>query len=283
MKYFWQLIWMFIPREGEGDGEGAGGGEGDGGNGDGGEGDSGGAGDSGGDGDGRPAGGNPPDSKPDWVADKFWNAETKTIRNEPLHKAYNELEGKMRGKEDEIRESIRAEMVAAAPDEYKVNLSEDLKIPDNVEFNLTAEDPMVGWFFGFAKENGMSQETVDKAINEYIGVELSNLPDVGKEIEKLGDHGQDRMLRVHNWLESKLSDAQFTAINPLLSSADQVEALEVLMKSSGPGDFQGDGGGKPLSLEELREMQDDPRYWREKNPAFIAKVTAGFKRLHKGQ
>jgi hypothetical protein len=31
-----------------------------------------------------------------------------------------------------------------------------------------------------------------------------------------------------------------------------------------------------LSLDELRSMQNDPKYWKEKDPAFIAKVRAGF-------
>jgi len=189
----------------------------------------------------------------------------------------------MRGNADVIREEIRAEMSAAAPEKYEFNLSEDLKIPDNVDLDFSAEDPMVDWFFGFAKENGMSQETVDKAINEYIGIELGNMTDMKGEIEKLGDHGQDRLLRVHNWLESKLSAEQLTAMNPLLNSAAQVESLEVLMKTAGPADFDADAGGAPLSLDELRSMQNDKRYWQDKDPAFIKTVSDGYARLYKNE
>lgn len=230
-----------------------------------------------------PAGGSDPEGRPDWLAEKFWNADLKAPRTEVLGKAYNELEGKLRANADTVKEQIRAEMAASAPESYKVNLSEDLKIPDNVDLNFTEDDPMVKWFFGFAKENGMSQETVDKAINEYVGIELANMTDVGAEIEKLGDHGQDRLLRVHNWLESKLSNDQFKAMNPMLSTAVEIEALEVLMKTTGPVDFDGDGGGSGLTLEELREMQNDKRYWQEKNPIYIKKVQEGYKRLYKDQ
>jgi len=266
MKYLLELLWLFLPRE---EGEGGEGGEG---------GDEGGE---GGEGDKKPQGGSDPEGKPDWLADKFWNPDTKAPRTEVLSKSFNELEGKLRTKGDELREEIRAEMRAEAPDEYNIELSDELKIPENVELDLTAEDPMVSWFFGFAKENGLSQEVVSKAINEYVGIELAAMPDVTAEIEKLGDHGQDRMLRVHNWLETKLSDEQFAAINPLLSSAAQVEALEVLMKSSGPSDFDGDTGGPALTLEELRTMQNDKRYWQDKDPAFIKKVEEGYARLYK--
>ena len=189
----------------------------------------------------------------------------------------------MREKGDVIREEIRAEMAASAPEKYEFNLSEDLKIPDNIDLDFSAEDPMVEWFFGFAKENGMSQETVDTAINQYIGIELNNMTDVAGEIEKLGDHGQDRLLRVHNWLESKLSEDQLKSMNPLLNTAAQVEALEVLMKTAGPADFDADAGGAPLSLEELRAMQNDKRYWQDKDPAFIKTVSDGYARLYKNE
>ena len=277
MKYLMWLLWMF-PR-GEGDDAG---GEGDAGAGDAGGGD--GAGDGDGSGDSRkPIGGDDPQARPDWLADKFWNPDLKAPRTEMLGKAYNELEGKIRGKTEDFKEEIRLEMVENAPEKYEVNLSEELKIPENVELDFSEDDPLVSWFFGFAKENGMSQAIVDKALNDYVGIELAGMTDVTAEIEKLGDHGQDRMLRVHNWLETKLSDEQFKAINPLLSSAAQVEALEVLMKTAGPADFEGDGGGAPLSLDELREMQNDPRYWREKNAPFIKTVEEGYKRLYKNQ
>ena len=274
MKYFMWLLWLFPRGEGDGDGDGGGDGDGDGG----GDGD----GDGGGDGDGQHKD-TDPEGKPEWLADKFWNPEIKQPRTEQLSKSFNELEGKMRGNADTIREEIRAEMVASAPDSYTVNLSEDLKIPDNVELDFSEEDPLVNWFFGFAKENGLSQETVDKALNGYVEVELGNMTDITAEIEKLGDHGQDRMLRVHNWLESRLSADQLASLNPLLNSAAQVEALEILMKQAGPADFDGDGGGAPLSLDELRQMQNDKRYWQDKDPVFIKKVQDGYERLYKNQ
>jgi len=261
MKYLLELLWLFLPRE-EGDGDGDGDGQGD------------------GDGDKKPQGGSDPEAKPDWLADKFWNPDLKAPRTEILGKAYNELEGKLRTNRDEIKAEINAEMLASAPESYEVNLSEDLNIPDNVELDLTTDDPIVSWFFEKAKTKGMSQDEVSEWLNDYVKLELAAMPDVAAEIAKLGDHGQDRMLRVHNWLETKLSDEQFAALNPLLSSAEQVEALEVLMKSSGPSDFDGDGGGPALTLEELRTMQNDKRYWQDKDPAFIKKVEDGYKRLY---
>jgi hypothetical protein len=283
MKYLMWLLWLFIPRqdgEGDGDGDGGTGDDGDGGAGDS---DSGGSGDSAAGDPAKPIGGSDPEGRPDWLPEKFWNEDLKAPRAEVMAKSFTELENKLRSKTDDLKAEILEEMRASAPEEYEVNLSDELKIPDNVELDLTKEDPLVSWFFDFAKENGFSQETVDKALNEYVKIEMENMTDVQAEIEKLGDHGQDRLLRVHNWLESRLTEDQFAAINPLLSSAAQVEALESLMKTSGPANFDGDGAGKPLTLEELREMQNDPRYHRDKDPAFIKKVEEGYRRLYKGQ
>ncbi len=277
MKYLMWLLWMFPRAEGDGDGDG---------------GDDKGGGDGAGDGDGKggdgagilkPLGGDDPDKRPDYIAEKFWNPDTKTVRSEQLGKSFNELEGKFREKTEVLKEEILTEMRASAPENYTVNLSDELKIPDNVQLDFTEDDPMVKWFFGMAKEEGMSQETVDKWINQYVGIEMENMTDIQGEIEKLGDHGQDRMLRVHNWLESKLSAEQLAAMNPLLNTAAQVESLEVLMKTAGPADFDADAGGAPLSLEELRTMQNDKRYWQDKDPAFIKTVSDGYARLYKGQ
>lgn len=272
MKYFIWILSYFIPREegGEGGGEGEGGeGEGEGGEGEGGQ--------------QKPQGGSDPEGKPDWLADKFWNPDLKQPRTEVLGKSFNELEGKFREKTETLKDEIKADLLAAAPESYEVNLSDELKIPEGVELDLTAEDPLVKWFFGFAKTHGMSQEDVDGAINEYIGLEIAGMPDMAAEIEKLGDHGQDRMLRVHNWMESKLSDDQLKSLTPLLSSAGQVEALEKLMKSSGPSDFDSDAGGEALTLAELREMQADPRAHQLKDPIWLKKIEDGYKRLYAGQ
>lgn len=277
MKYFLQLLLRYLPKaEGEGDagtdiGDGDSGGDG----GDGGSGDPA--------GDPKPMGGSDPEGKPDWAADKFWNPDTKEVRTEVLHKSFSELEGKFREKTEKLKEEIVAEMRANAPEKYEFNISDEIEVPDNIDLNFNEEDPLAQWFFSFAKEQGLSQETVDQAINQYVEIELKNMPDVAAEVEKLGDHGQDRMLRVHNWLESKLTEDEFAALNPLLSSAAQVEALEKLMKTSGPADFDGDNSTPALTLEELRAMQNDERYWKQQDKAFIKKVEDGYARLYKGQ
>lgn len=39
---------------------------------------------------------------------------------------------------------------------------------------------------------------------------------------------------------------------------------------------------QPQSEEDLRAMMRDPRYWQRREPAFVARVTEGFRKLVNG-
>lgn len=230
----------------------------------------------------------PPGSRPEWCPEKFWNPDTSEVRAEVLAKGYGELESKLRSKTDDLREEISAERLANAPESYElVAPGEDaLKLPEGMKFEdlqLTENDPMVQWFFGFAKEQGLTQDDVNAAVAAYTQMEIDALPNMTDVLGELGDHGQDRLQRVTYGLESRLDDAEAKALMPLLSNADAIKGLEKLLIGKGPGDFDGESGGAPLTLAELRNMQQDERYWKEKDPAFIAKVEKGYQRLYGNQ
>ena len=38
-----------------------------------------------------------------------------------------------------------------------------------------------------------------------------------------------------------------------------------------------------LSEQSLRKMMEDPRYWRDKDTAYINKITKGFEKLYPGK
>ena len=226
-----------------------------------------------------PPRGTDPEGKPEWLPEKFWDQDI-GVRAQPLAEAYRELEGKIRSKEDDLREQIIADMKANAPEKYEVKLPEDLEIPSGVEMNLTEEDPLVQWFFGFAKEKGLSQQEVESAVAEYVKLELAGMPDMDAEIAKLGDYGKDRVHRVHTWMAKSLSEDEIASLSPLMTSAQSIEALEKLMKGASPMEFESDPPSPGLSLEELRQIQNDPRYWRDKDPVLLKKVAEGYKRLY---
>ena len=229
------------------------------------------------DGDGE--GGDQDGARPDWCPEKFFDADLGGVRAEPMAKAFVELESKLRSSHDTIVEEVNAERLAQAPETYEWK-TPDIEMPEGMSMDLSSDDPLVSWFNGFAKENGLTQEQYDGAIKNYIDIEIAGLPKIEDEVAKLGDYGQDRLLKVHNWLDTKLDANEMKSVSSFLQSADSIQALEKLMKTSGPGNFDGDTGGSAVTLEELRTLQNDPRYWQTKDPAFIKKVEAGYQRLY---
>lgn len=253
------LVGRFFPMEEGGD---EGGGEGDGGITGGAEG----------------VGGEP---RPAWCPEKFYDPDI-GVRAEELGKAYNELEGRMRTKTDELREEILGEIKGQAPEKYELKLPEDLNVPENINIDLDENDPLLAWFNDFARERGLTQDEYNEAIRVYIETEVAALPDVNAEIQKLGANGQDRLQAVSASLKELLSDEEAKLLDGMMTSAAGVGVLEKLLKISGPEDFEGDAGNAPLTLEELRAIQNKPEYYRDQDPALIRKVTEGYKRLYGG-
>ena len=69
----------------------------------------------------------------------------------------------------------------------------------------------------------------------------------------------------------------------LAGSYEGVLALHQMMRASEPELLgAGDTPAAELTEEALAEMMRDPRYWRQRDPEFIARVKAGFKRLYAG-
>lgn len=51
-----------------------------------------------------------------------------------------------------------------------------------------------------------------------------------------------------------------------------------------PGQADAGAAGGPDAAEgRLRELMRDPRYWRDRDPGFVARVAAGFERLYPGK
>jgi len=70
-------------------------------------------------------------------------------------------------------------------------------------------------------------------------------------------------------------------VGALTGSVEGVAALERLMDAGEPGLGGGDSGPAGAeTLEALRRMQADPRYWRDRDPAMVGRVMDGYRRLY---
>ena len=245
-------------------------------------------------------GGPPPDTggqevggKPDFLPEKFWNAETKQADLEGLSTSYNELGEKVRVKSEDLRKGLREEFDAEklvgrpetadaydvrVPDSIAADMSEDM----NFEFSDT--DPMLAFWKEFAFEQGYDQEKFDSGVAAYIQSKFSEMPNMEKELEKLGDNGRDRSQHINLWAQKSLSPESYSALESFATTADGVMALEEIMRISGEPAFSPGGApgvGSSVTLNELRSMQADPRYWdpAKIDPEFVKKVDAGYVKL----
>lgn len=220
--------------------------------------------------------------KPDGLPEKFWNAEKGEIRVDALVKSYLNLEKKLSGsipepKDDETRARfLRAAGVPATPDEYEVAVKDDLFEPDpDLNKRLHAK--------GFNAEQ--VQEVYDLAVERMVPMILDMAAEfqAEREIERLISHfGSEE-----KWREASRQMLTFGRKNlpaPVLeglsSSYEGIMALYQMMEGKDPEMVGPKTKGAGSEGKDLESMMRDPRYWRDKDPAFISKVTDGFKNLY---
>jgi hypothetical protein len=211
----------------------------------------------------------------DWLPEKF-------ERPEELANSYKELERKFYQRKDELREQIVSELneeaISAAPispGDYDI----DFTPPEGLEYTIANDDPMLDWFRSKAHNYGLSQQEFNEVINEYAAMDTQRGPDWNVESQALGEYAEQRLERVDSWAHKSLSEEAYAAFANTPASANMVQLFEELMELNGqpqfnmvsPTEFQ-----ERLSIDDLRLMQQDERYWKDKDPAFIAKVRAGF-------
>jgi len=228
----------------------------------------------------------PAAQRPPEVPEKFWDAEAGRIRVEALLKSYLALERRLSqmvalptaesGPEDRLR-LYTALGRPQGPEEYAIACPHGLFEPDP-EINARLF------------EAGMSQEQAqavyDLAAEKMVPLMQALVAELeaDREIERLMAEfgGPERWAEVSRqmlaWAERNLPA---DALPGLTTSFDGVMALYEMMKNREPASVADGGTEVDASGErDLQAMLRDPRYWRDRDPAFIAKVTEGFRRLY---
>lgn len=204
--------------------------------------------------------------KPDILPEKFWDSETGEIRLDELIKSYIALEKKMSA----------APSVPATPEDYCVNCDHGLFKPDD-ELNRRLHER------GFTEEQ--VQMVYDLAAEKLVPMilELAGEFKADREVERLvaAFGGQEK------WQETSRQLLAFgrknlpaDVLDNLSSSFEGVMMLYRMMKGE-------EGAASPrvettagMNETDLRSMMRDPKYWRQKDPAFVSQVTEGFRRLY---
>jgi hypothetical protein len=213
--------------------------------------------------------------RPEWLPEKYSSGED-------LAKAYKELESKLGGKEEDIRnrllEEIQTEAFSDRPDS-----SGDYQLPDIVNDDLAVDNELLQWWSEHSFENGYGQEEFQKGIEMYAQAVNGSQPDLEAESAKLGDNANDRIQAASMFANKFFPEKSLPAIERMCESHEGILALEAIMEATKDGSFS--DGTQPTgqtTQAELDQMMKDPRYWDKNDTAYVKQVEEGFKRLYGG-
>lgn len=222
------------------------------------------------------------------VPEKFRDPATGEVRVEALLKSYLELEkrlsrsvalpdgGQPLGAEDRTR-LMAALGVPDTADGYEVAMDHGL-------FQVDAEMNRRMHAAGFTPDQ--VQLVYDLAAERLVPLveEMAAEFEADREIERLVAYfgGEEKWREISRqmlaWARKTLPAE---AVEGLSASFDGVMALYGLMTAEGePAALAAGDPAGAAGETELHALMRDPKYWRDKDPGAVAKVTEGFKRLY---
>lgn len=223
-----------------------------------------------------------PDGLPANLPEKFIDPESGEIRLDALINSYLSMEKKLSkmipapADEDSKDKVFQALGRPKSPEEYEIDLSHGL-------FDRDVECDQCMFEKGFT--NDQAQLVYDLAAKKMVPliVEMASEFEADREIEKLIEKfgGAEKWREVSRQLLAfGKKNLPEDVLNGLASSYDGVMALYRMMErdeaSMNPKNDSKGAEGE----EDLQAMIRDPRYWKQKDPAFIRKVTQGFQKIY---
>lgn len=212
-------------------------------------------------------------ARPDWLPEKF-----KTEQD--FATSYANLEKRLHERSENFKQEIMNELaeenaaeVPPSPADYQLSLVDE----DGEEVQIDADDNMLNWFQNTAHEFGLSQEQFNTIVAEFTQQNQLTGPDWNVESEHLGEHAEKRLERVDAWVGGNLSEAAYQVFADIPASAGMVQFFEELMEVSGQPKFNMTSEAtfqEDVTPDDLKAAQADPKYWKDRDPAHIAKVQA---------
>jgi hypothetical protein len=213
-------------------------------------------------------------SRPEWLPEKYNSGED-------LAKAYKELESKLGTKEEDIRNRIMEEIQSEAFSD-RPETAGDYQLPESIDESAAVDNKLLSWWAEHSFENGYSQEEFEQGIAMYAEAVNGSMPDIEAEAKMLGDNADQRIEAASLFANKFFPEAALPAIERMCESHEGIIALEAIMEAMKDGSFAGNTQAVAgTSEKELREMMNDPRYWKDRDPHFIKQVTDGFQQIYK--
>lgn len=225
-----------------------------------------------------------PDGLPDHMVGK---TDQETIDN--INKAYKGLR-KTLGEGKSLPDS---------PDAYEYDFGDMAE--KIVKPGEDGKDPVLSHMNSIFHEKGISNADAQDLVLELYKVAETMGGDIAAaqseetldfEFKSMGgvEKAQPTLDAVSMWTKSLdekglLSDAVKDEVSLLITHSSGLELLNVLRVQNGeepiPSNMNNSTPKGEQTQDDLNSMMRDPKYWRDKDPAFIKKVTEGFQKLYK--
>ncbi len=200
------------------------------------------------------------------VPEKFLNPQTGEVNIDALVKSYTELEKRL----------SQNPAAPKSPDDYCIDCDHGLfEVDPEINERLHAK--------GFTQDQ--AQEVYDLASEKMVPMvqQMSGDFAADREVEKLISHfgGQEQWQEVSRQLLAYgHQNLPEDVLAGLSSSYEGVIALHKMMGSEEPALGKKAKAPNAMDEKDLQSMMKDPKYWRDKDPAYVAKVTQGFESMY---
>jgi hypothetical protein len=111
----------------------------------------------------------------------------------------------------QAKDDLRAATVPPTPNDYKLELSPDAKLPGGVEYKFNASDPSLAALKNWAHAKGFDQSTLSEMLTIYATHEAQQnaaLAEISRaEITKAGVNAPQRVDAIGRWIRGEVGDA----------------------------------------------------------------------------
>lgn len=200
------------------------------------------------------------------IPKKFKNPETGEVNIVAMAQSYKALENKM----------SKFPSTPKSYEDYSVDCSHGLfEVDTDMNKKMHAQ--------GFTNEQ--VQFVYDLAAEKMVPMVIEMAGDfkADREVEKLIEYfgGPEKWKEVSRQLLSfGQKNLPYDALDSLSSSYEGVIALYNMMNGDEPKISKNSEDINKSGEMDLQSMMKDPKYWRDKDPSFVAKVTEGFQRMY---
>lgn len=219
--------------------------------------------------------------RPENVPEKFWDNDSKAVRNDDVLKSYNELSGKFGS-------------FTGAPEAYEFSLNEQLT-ENGVELDL--ENPLISQFSELAKEAGMNGDMANQLVNMFVegqyagslSLQEAETSRQAEEMGKLGDGAQQRIDNISKWASANLSPEQVNGLTESATTAAGIQAIEALIAQTKNSSIVAndatpvEAGLSLQALNELKFARDEQGNLKASvDPEYRKMVTRKFEEAYPG-